>query len=159
MSRTCDIQQIPTKYAGVLFSSKLEAQWALFFDRTNTPWKYEPNSQGKNLYLPNFRVSILRYWNWVEIKPTAPTPSERRKALAMAQQEQKSCAIFYGHFPLLKESDPRDKNWKLLPQGIRYWPQCEGIHAARPVYLQVFNRTHIDRLFRIVNLVARWQFR
>lgn len=35
-------QAHPTRYAGVLFRSRLEATWAAFFDNIEWAWKYEP---------------------------------------------------------------------------------------------------------------------
>lgn len=50
------IKAIETRYAGCRFRSRLEARWAVFFDRLNIPWEYEP--QGYELpsgrYLPDF---------------------------------------------------------------------------------------------------------
>lgn len=46
----------PTKYAGVLFRSRLEARWAAFFDVVGFGWEYEPiDLKG---WTPDFRVSI-----------------------------------------------------------------------------------------------------
>lgn len=36
------IKNHPTKYNGVLFRSRLEARWAVFFDLLNWKWEYEP---------------------------------------------------------------------------------------------------------------------
>ncbi len=36
------IKNHPTKYAGVLFRSRLEARWAAFFDLLEWKWEYEP---------------------------------------------------------------------------------------------------------------------
>ena len=33
---------IPTKYNGYTFRSRLEARWAMFFDRLKLKWEYEP---------------------------------------------------------------------------------------------------------------------
>ena len=34
----------PTKYAGILFRSRLEARWAVFFDALGISWEYEPET-------------------------------------------------------------------------------------------------------------------
>lgn len=51
------MQPIQTKYNGCLFRSKLEAQWAVFFDACHADWEYEPEgyklSNGQ-WYLPDF---------------------------------------------------------------------------------------------------------
>ncbi len=35
------MKAIQTTYDGVLFRSRTEARWALFFNRLNIPWFYE----------------------------------------------------------------------------------------------------------------------
>ena len=48
-----------TKYRGLVFRSKLEAKWAVFFDALSIPWKYEPEwfrlPDGRR-YLPDFHI-------------------------------------------------------------------------------------------------------
>src|SRR3990167_9057502 len=47
-----DIKNHPTKYADVLFRSRLEARWAAFFDLLKWEWEYEPTDfQG---WVPDF---------------------------------------------------------------------------------------------------------
>lgn len=58
------IPAIPTKVLGVQFRSRLEAKWALFFDKVGWPWAYEPFDL--NGYIPDF---ILGKDLLVEIKP------------------------------------------------------------------------------------------
>lgn len=59
---------IPTRYNGILFRSKLEANWAEFFHRHKIVYAYEP--EGLNLdgllYLPDFYLPELR--TIVEVK-------------------------------------------------------------------------------------------
>jgi hypothetical protein len=66
------IRPIATRYGGILFRSRLEARWALFFDRLHIPWEYEP--QGFDIgdgqaYLPDFILGLgdLVY---AEVKPS-----------------------------------------------------------------------------------------
>lgn len=60
------IKAIETRYAGCRFRSRLEARWAVFFDRLNIPWEYEP--QGYVVgpqqvpYLPDFWLPELSLW-------------------------------------------------------------------------------------------------
>ena len=78
---------IETRYAGCRFRSRLEARWAVFFDRLGIPWEYEPQgyhigpcptdatpSGGsmtirENGYLPDFWLPSERLW--VEVKGSA----------------------------------------------------------------------------------------
>lgn len=62
---------IPTEYAGIRFRSRLEAQWAAFFDLAQWRWQYEPfDLKG---YIPDFILPV-RYRDTteemlVEVKP------------------------------------------------------------------------------------------
>lgn len=49
---------IETVYAGCRFRSRLEARWAVFFDRLGIEWEYEPQGfEGDyGRYLPDFRL-------------------------------------------------------------------------------------------------------
>lgn len=65
------VKAIETVYKGYRFRSRLEARWAVVFDRLELDWEYEPEGfdLGGNLgyYLPDF---YIRDWDaWVEIKP------------------------------------------------------------------------------------------
>lgn len=68
-------QAIRTRYSGILFRSRLEARWAVFFDALGAKWEYE--KEGYELpsgrYLPDF---WLPDWGWVEIKGQEPTGQE-----------------------------------------------------------------------------------
>lgn len=69
----------PTKYAGILFRSRLEARWAVFFDALGIAWEYEPETfvyghENCYEYTPDFRLtrgrlSIGRPSVYVEVKP------------------------------------------------------------------------------------------
>jgi hypothetical protein len=64
----------PTRYADVLFRSRLEARWAAFFDLMGWKWQYEPvDLEG---WTPDFLISIPCYHSecsthdlFVEVKP------------------------------------------------------------------------------------------
>ncbi len=78
------IKSIETRYAGCHFRSRLEARWAVFFDRLGTKWEYEqqgyivggwdppadiaqqsPAVAGRP-YLPDFWLPVEQLW--VEVK-------------------------------------------------------------------------------------------
>jgi len=69
MTHTVTVKAIETRYAGCRFRSRLEARWAVFFDRLNIPWEYEPQgytlSNGRN-YLPDFFLPQCA--TWIEVK-------------------------------------------------------------------------------------------
>jgi len=73
------IKAIQTKYNGYHFRSRLEARWAVFFDRIGVRYRYE--LEGFTLpsgnYLPDFWIEhpldcfASRGWGfWVEVKPS-----------------------------------------------------------------------------------------
>lgn len=59
------IKAIPTRYAGIEFRSKLEAEWAKFFDAIGIKWVYEPEgfklSDGTK-YMPDFYLPDAHQW-------------------------------------------------------------------------------------------------
>lgn len=75
---------IRTRYQGKQFRSKLEADWALAFDRLQLEWQYE--AEGLQLedvfYLPDFYLPRSR--QYVEVK-VLPTPEDVRKWQALVE--------------------------------------------------------------------------
>jgi hypothetical protein len=71
-----NIKALPTVYAQTRFRSKLEAQWAVFFDFCGIQWEYEPGTYQTDcgVITPDFLISEgFQYLNgvpgYVEIKP------------------------------------------------------------------------------------------
>ena len=81
------IKPILTDYGDYRFRSRLEARWALFFDRVGIAWDYEP--EGFSLpvngrYLPDFWLPESACY--VEIKPfLKPDPAETSKCKELSQ--------------------------------------------------------------------------
>ncbi len=72
---------IPTLYNGYHFRSRLEARWAIYFDRAGIEYHYE--LEGFDLgelgrYLPDFYFPSFNCWG--EVKPTTFTEIEFNKA-------------------------------------------------------------------------------
>jgi hypothetical protein len=69
------IAAIQTRFKGYLFRSRLEARWAVFFDRCHERFVYE--DQGFHLpsgpYLPDFYLARLNIF--IEIKPASMLPT------------------------------------------------------------------------------------
>ena len=65
------MKAIPTEYNGYLFRSKLEAQWAVFFDALSIRYEYEPEgfemSDGTK-YLPDFYLPDVNNGVFIEVK-------------------------------------------------------------------------------------------
>lgn len=68
------MKAIKTGYKGIVFRSRTEAKWAVFFDKVGFIWEYEPEgftlSDGR-WYLPDFKVKTPQGKDiWYEVKPT-----------------------------------------------------------------------------------------
>jgi len=63
------IKPIQTLYAGILFRSRLEARWAMYFDLLGYEWDYEIEGFSTKFggYLPDFYLSKIGVF--IEIKP------------------------------------------------------------------------------------------
>lgn len=66
MTTTTPTKGIPTRYAGHLFRSRLEARWAAMFDLLGWSWTYEPFDC--NGYIPDFVIEGPKPL-LVEVKP------------------------------------------------------------------------------------------
>jgi hypothetical protein len=77
-------RSIATRYKGILFRSKLEADWARAFDALGVEWQYEVEGRyfGDVFYLPDFYLP--RSHQYVEVKGEW-TPPDVRKADAMVR--------------------------------------------------------------------------
>ena len=63
----------------MLFRSRLEARWAVFFDALGIRWLYEPEAfelPSGARYLPDFYLPDLK--RWVEVKPEFAWENETR---------------------------------------------------------------------------------
>lgn len=58
------IKPIETEYAGIMFRSRLEARWAVFFDTLGIEWEYEPEAfhLPSGSYLPDFFLPSVNAW-------------------------------------------------------------------------------------------------
>lgn len=85
------MKAIPTTYRGTPFRSRLEAQWAEFFDALSIAWQYEPEgyTNGSVCYLPDFWLPSVwhraqRQGVFFEVKPSSPLAGEIEKAVMLA---------------------------------------------------------------------------
>lgn len=118
----------PTTYNGYLFRSKLEAKWAVFFDRLNVPYVYEPEaflcSDGSQ-YTPDFYLpeSFLRDADrkglYLEIKPYEFSDDDYEERITSAFGDGKSLCLFVG--------DPYDS----ICTGFGY-PEHDRNHQLNP---------------------------
>jgi hypothetical protein len=89
---------VPTEYKGVRYRSRLEARWAIVFDRLKIEAKFEPQSFIEHglPYIPDFYLPSLGVW--VEIKPTTPNSDECKKAHELHRITKEPVYIFSGYF-------------------------------------------------------------
>jgi hypothetical protein len=93
------IQAIETRYKGYRFRSRLEARWAVFFDKLGVRWHYE--LEGYKLkrfggYLPDFLIfDNSNLSDFVEIKPVIPSSDEWNKVAVLSGELDKSSVYMF----------------------------------------------------------------
>ena len=114
------IKAIETVYRGYRFRSRLEARWAVFFERLGMNWEYEPEGfelPSGDWYLPDFRITAHGVTFWVEVKPrhigSDPKFDEFTKS---------------SHYAVLVSGDPYD-----ALMGCRICPRCGIFHKEMTV--------------------------
>lgn len=99
---------IPTTYAGVRFRSRLEADWARYFDEQGIRWAFE--AEGFDIdgvaYLPDFYLPDLR--TFCEVKGLLDDESEIKVRRLAEWVEDR------GRIVVLAEA-PAGKRWALVP--------------------------------------------
>lgn len=108
------IPPIDTEYKGYYFRSRLEARWAVFFEKMNWTWQYEV--EGFELpsgrYLPDFYLPDLKCF--VEVKPKKLNKKEFK--LCTELSELMGNPDGHGNV-LLLEGDIKCKSQRLLTAG------------------------------------------
>lgn len=71
------IKPIPCVVSGVEYRSKLEGQWAAFFETLGVRFEYEPEAFriDERNYLPDFYLPSVRDGLWIEVKPKMTKPA------------------------------------------------------------------------------------
>lgn len=111
------IKAIETRYAGCRFRSRLEARWAIFFDRLDVEWEYEPEGfeTSAGWYLPDFHLP--RLGGWVEVKGGSFTQRDRARAAAFGAAKWAECGE---KFRVLQGDVPRPGTRPILPFPPRW---------------------------------------
>jgi len=96
MNQDTSIRSIETKFQGYHFRSRLEARWAVFFNKLGIDFWYEPEGYEFNgmRYLPDFylpQVGMI-----AEVKPSLLTVSERSKAERLCLHLDKPIVLLVG---------------------------------------------------------------
>lgn len=85
------MKAIQTCWKGYHFRSRLEARWAVFFDRMGFTWEYEPEGfvlPGGLHYLPDFRVATPQgAFAWYEVKPVSTRNDAKFEQFSRSQPE------------------------------------------------------------------------
>ncbi len=132
------MKPIPTQYKRVQFRSRLEARWAVFFDRMNIEWEYEPievETKSLGRYCPDF---MLAGQYIAEVKPVFPTGLE--------MQKMRSAAAYSLGVILLIGTPGYRCYWMLT---LKY-----GVKDESPILLLPDKFTPVGRLFPTA---ADWQ--
>lgn len=128
---------IQTEYKGILFRSRLEARWAIFFDELGIEWfyEYEGYDLGDGIwYLPDFWLPTFNGGMFAEVKPKEFTDEEYIKAVKLVEQTNGQLLMCIGTpdfkvtFFLSKEYCQQHKKYKSvgLCVGIPNADQAEG---------------------------------
>lgn len=177
---------IPTIYDGVRFRSRLEARWAMFFDRLGWKWSYEQVECSG--WIPDFSLAasdgdrVL-----VEIKPLQFTSTtlaegemtrEYRDKIDRCDQEHQ--ILLLGEGPFYDDSHYRDEYLGMLRTPSGYYEPlvdafvpcmewepaafstCEGIgfHGAYGAYDNVITGGYDGNTgtFQNINAVRHWRY-
>lgn len=113
------MQPIETIYGGCRFRSRLEARWAVFFDKLGIQWQYEPEgyklSSGQS-YLPDFWLPPLDCW--FEVKGPEPTELDRKKAHGLSVDSKKLVVLASGQIKT-NTTDFKNYEWEWPSDGFR----------------------------------------
>jgi hypothetical protein len=147
------VTAIPTPYGGVLFRSRTEARWALFWDKLDIKWEYEPQgfvTATGNPYLPDFAVFPAAGTLWAEIKgswQSDPEGVDKWRRFAMQRpQPTGSRAVLLAGPPALDgqflvvggnddQPDPLKGPWE---DDTQQWRPCNGGHHFDLAYPGLF---------------------
>lgn len=87
-----NIKALPSIYGGIRFRSRLEARWAIFFDKLGVKWEYEP--EGFDMdgvpYLPDFRLISTHKGlggAYAEVKPAGGDYSKAKRLASMSKKD------------------------------------------------------------------------
>src|ERR1051326_3655562 len=117
------IRAVETPYRGMLMRSRLEARWALFFDKAGVRYEYEPDRFRAltTTYLPDFWLPDFQ--TFIEIKPSGYDITTDAKATGFAVALAMERAIHQANdraawelMAPLWEAAPRGADGYVLPE-------------------------------------------
>lgn len=145
------VNAIETSYDGHLFRSRLEAKWAVFFNRLGIEYRYEPQSyrvgpaQSSRGYLPDFWLPGSGVW--AEVKGLLNRHDAETLILSSGQGSglPGNGILLLGDLPrsepgwmiwqslITREMEPRVRGFVFVPGGIgRVGDQALGAFALDP---------------------------
>lgn len=136
------INVIPTTYKDIVFRSRNEARWAVFFDLIGEAWEYEPQRYElrSGSYLPDFLLpnAYGGVGMWIECKPMYPNRLESWLAAELAGSSGLRVAVVWGSIGRFSELHGPDGDagtrvfWgRGLPHCPVACPDCDHGRACR----------------------------
>lgn len=128
-AKRAPITALETLYRGVLYRSRLEARWAVFFDALGIRHEYEPQGFQTTWgnYLPDFWLP--QFSAYAEVKPTGFTREQKGKCAEVAHGTK--CAF------ILLDGQPDAQWYEVIDHNL-------GIH---PEYVSLDDSVRKGRLF------------
>lgn len=132
------IKAIQTRYDGILFRSRIEARWAVFFNSLGLDYEYE--KEGYDLgdgkaYLPDFWLPSLDAW--IEIKGADPEEDACDLAHRLSVASEYRVYVFFGGIVMPENKWSATNAYAFFPDGTAdngyHWCECQscgqlGIH-------------------------------
>lgn len=107
------IEAIPTEYNGIKMRSKLEANWALFFDAIGIEWEYEKHRLPG--WLVDFSIKMQTgEWLYCEVKPADLETTQRRQEY-LRHEKREALLSEFGYEKAMKRAD---KNVSVAMLGL-----------------------------------------
>lgn len=125
---------IPTKYKGLQFRSRLEAQWAAFFDLLGWKWEYEPFDL--NGYIPDFILKFKHRNILVEIKPDIVFKDLKKYEKKIKDSGYEGQYLICGS-TLFPFGDKDDEPYSYVKLGLfgPEEPQCRSVKLVNDSYI------------------------
>jgi hypothetical protein len=126
------INPIETRYAGCRFRSRLEARWAVFFDKLDIKWEYEPQGYVVNgqPYLPDFLLPKLSVS--VEVKGEASRLD--LNLLANAMGEHWRMTLILGAIPTMPKRGVPTHGMLVPARDVRE-PKTATVTLSRAIFV------------------------
>lgn len=151
-------EPIETRYHGCRFRSRLEARWAVFFDRLGVRWEYEPQgyrlgSNGKP-YLPDFVLPDLN--TFVEVKGDPKKLDLGLLAAATETRTEQCFVLVLGPVPTYDSSEGVPTHSLLTPLfDLRYsgspWSDEPPLQDFEELFKAGQDNDAIRRVWAFVN--------